>query len=759
MLGNRLSSCHPRRGIEQELDLPVILEGAEAMDATGSLQSVVAAPQKRRRTANPAGKRTRVLQVNYHHSFGGSEQLAATIGAKLDPERFESLFAAMKGDGDVGQMLRERGYATNAFGRHDGFDLSAYWRVWKYLSQAQIDIVQTHHVGSLVYCGPPARLSRRKVLHTEHDIHSFERWPHELRWLRWLSKLPHRFVAIDPTIADFLHSEAGIPRDKIQVIRNGIDLAKFHPPKARAIISPDRPFVVGWIARMSSPKRPDVLIDALAIAAREDPTIHGRFIGSGDLLPGIQHRAQAAGIADRVEFLGARHDVPELLREVDCFALCSDHEGLPISLIEAMATELPCIVSAVGGIPKLITDEVHGLLLPDSSPSELAARILRLRNHPSEGRRIGQSAGSLARGAFDLTNTIEQYHEVLESLIARPSWRGRAKQILRPVKPAVFAGLTGFRADRWARSRSVDNLLVVGYHGVIRDGQCDCQSWLNLPERAFEKQIAYLKEHYKVVPFSWAARRLVDGVAFDVPTACITFDDGYKNNATIAAPLLTRYELPATIYLATGFIGSQEILWMPRLEQAMCKSSRREVVLTDLGLATLPLGAKWMASFVQLVAALYRMPSARRRETLAVVLQRLAADARLDLSSFEMMSWHDVVELESTGLFEFGGHTVSHQILTPLSDEEVEREIGESIQEVARHIRGPQTTFAYPNGRADDFGERAKEAVRRNGLLAAVSTIAGLNTSKSDRFALRRIVVGSQMGINEFRLRVSGVVT
>jgi peptidoglycan/xylan/chitin deacetylase (PgdA/CDA1 family) len=397
--------------------------------------------------------------------------------------------------------------------------------------------------------------------------------------------------------------------------------------------------------------------------------------------------------------------------------------------------------------------------LPDLTPSQLAEKIRRLRSDPNQSRRMGQRAAALARDSFDLTNTIEQYQEVFESLVAGTPRLSRAKRMLRPAKRAALTALAGLRADRWARPRSVDTLLIVGYHGVAVTEAQRQNSWLLLPQTEFERQIQYIQRHYKIVAMSEAAHRMAEGQPFETPTACITFDDGYRNNATVAAPILRRHGLPATIYLATGLIGSKEILWMPRLEQAMAISRRPLLSLSEFDLGVFPLGRLWMESFVRLVAALYRMPRHRRGKILSAAIQHLDAEQNCDLSAFEMMSWDDVAALQSDGLIEFGGHTVSHQILSPLSDEEVELEIGQSIQDVKGRVAGPQTTFAYPNGAAGDFDERAKDVLRRNGILAAVSTIEGLNDSKSDRFALQRIVVGSQMGIGEFRLRASGLIS
>ena len=161
---------------------------------------------------------------------------------------------------------------------------------------------------------------------------------------------------------------------------------------------------------------------------------------------------------------------------------------------------------------------------------------------------------------------------------------------------------------------------------------------------------------------------------------------------------------------------------------------------------------------MRLVARLYRFPAKDRETILDTALRRLHGDLSGDFTCFEMMNWNEISELDSTGLIEFGGHTINHQIVEPLDDEELNYEVGGSIEEVRRRVRHLSTTFAYPNGTPRDFDIRARTVLTDHGVTAAVSTIEGINSSITDLFALQRISVGSQMSMDEFRLRVSGVV-
>lgn len=705
----------------------------------------------------PKRPRLRVLQVNYRHTFGGSERLAATIGTSLDPERFDSLFAAMKGDGEVGEMLRLHGYPTVMFGRSEGFDPLAIWRVFDYFRRTPIDIVQTHHMGSLVYCGMAAKLMGMKIVHTEHDVHSFRRLPNEMRWLKRLAWLPDRFVVIDPSIGDFLADEIGIARNRIRVIRNGIDLDKFSAPTPRPA-DPHAPFVIGWVARLAPPKRPDVLIDALALLAPHDPNLRVRVIGGGEQFDGLSEQVRRRGLTERVELLGPRDDISEQLQGMDAYVLTTEREGLPISLAEAMATERPCIVSAVGGIPSLVKHEENGLLLDDLRPELLADMIRRLRSDQAECRRLGAAGRHSVAERFDLRETIKEYESVFEEVAGDPAYKPRRSTLNGAVKQAAYSTLCSVQADRLARSQRNDCLTIVCYHALAPETWSGRPSWLLLPVQSFREQVDYLKRHYRIIRLSEAVQKMAEGHRFDEPTACITFDDGYLNNKTIAFPILRELDAPATIYLATGLIGTQQVHWTARLERAMMTAEAHRLNLLDVGLSEYPLGEHYGDSFTRLVARLYRFRDEERERIFAVAIRRLRGETDGDFSCFDMMTWDDIHELDQSGLIEFGGHTVNHQIVEPLDNKELRSEVGGSIEVIRQHVKNRSLTFAYPNGTPRDFDFRVRQVLTEHGVIAAVSTIEGINRSTTDLFALRRISIGSNMNFSEFRLHVSGII-
>jgi peptidoglycan/xylan/chitin deacetylase (PgdA/CDA1 family) len=152
------------------------------------------------------------------------------------------------------------------------------------------------------------------------------------------------------------------------------------------------------------------------------------------------------------------------------------------------------------------------------------------------------------------------------------------------------------------------------------------------------------------------------------------------------------------------------------------------------------------------------MGGAQRAPAIAAIHEILDATSAVPFEAFSLMSWDEVGELERGGTFRFGAHTVDHEIVSRLDDAALERQIRASIEAVARHARQPSRTFAYPNGRRQDFDARAAGIIRAAGGTAAVSTISGLNSARTDPFALRRLTVGADMSFDEFRLRASGLL-
>ena len=183
--------------------------------------------------------------------------------------------------------------------------------------------------------------------------------------------------------------------DRTVVIPNAIDVET--APRARLEGDPPRIVTVG---RLAAPKDPLTLARALPALAPRPYSL--AFIGGGGEQPRVEQQLDALGVRDRVEMLGERHDVADLLAAADVFVLASRSEGAPLSILEAMAAGLPVVASDVGGVAELVADGETGLLVPPSDPAALATALARVLDDRELSGRMGAAGRARARDRFDL---------------------------------------------------------------------------------------------------------------------------------------------------------------------------------------------------------------------------------------------------------------------------------------------------------------------------------------------------------------------
>ena len=212
----------------------------------------------------------------------------------------------------------------------------------------------------------------------------------------------------------------GTKREIITVINNSVDMRKFSrlntKPVLRAEFSiPDDTFVFGLIARLSPEKRHNDYIDAAKRVHAQNPKTRFLIIGDG---PTMEDTKQHAEGLDYITFTGMRRDIPNCLRSLDCFVLCSEVESLPLSIREAMSMELPVVVTDVGGNREIVAEGITGLLVPSKSPDFLAKAMVKVASDPQKAKEMGREGWLYCRDRFDAINwaiyTEQKFKDVLQ---------------------------------------------------------------------------------------------------------------------------------------------------------------------------------------------------------------------------------------------------------------------------------------------------------------------------------------------------------
>jgi peptidoglycan/xylan/chitin deacetylase (PgdA/CDA1 family) len=312
--------------------------------------------------------------------------------------------------------------------------------------------------------------------------------------------------------------------------------------------------------------------------------------------------------------------------------------------------------------------------------------------------------------------------------------------------PIVVPGY--LRALRRLRSRSI---AIIMYHGVTTE-RLPAFNWCHLDASEFEKQIDFLASEYTILHLSEVVERMKNGRPLPEATACLTFDDGFRNVATTAFPILEQRQLPATIFLVTSLVGSDQPAWPDRLYFSFLQSRRQSIRFNDREYPLITLDQRASAcSAVE--SQLKRLDQSDKEERLAALKAMIGWPEVPPESPLATMGWGEVERLSRTGLVHFGSHTHTHPILAQCSEQEQRRQL-----QVSRdHLRERNLAsglFAYPNGLPSDFSAVTKNLLNELGYDCGVTAIPGLNTRETDRFVLRRVCVGADTSLLKFQFRL-----
>jgi peptidoglycan/xylan/chitin deacetylase (PgdA/CDA1 family) len=285
---------------------------------------------------------------------------------------------------------------------------------------------------------------------------------------------------------------------------------------------------------------------------------------------------------------------------------------------------------------------------------------------------------------------------------------------------------------RFIRATQASRLLVLIFHRVhprpdpMFPGEVDAQR--------FEWQMALLREYCYPMTLAAGVEGLKRG---ELPprAVAVTFDDGYADNATIALPILQRHGVPATFFIATGFLDGGR-MWNDSIIETARRASGDWLETGPIGLGRVTLGGAVQRGAVaaEIINAVKYLPTEQR----AAMVDELCARTAVDLPGDLMMTSRQVRLLAEAGM-QIGAHTVTHPILKTLSDSAAREEIAVGRDRLEAIIGSPVRAFAYPNGRpSEDYGNRDRTLVETLGFDFALSTAWGVASSESDIYQLPR---------------------
>jgi peptidoglycan/xylan/chitin deacetylase (PgdA/CDA1 family) len=330
-----------------------------------------------------------------------------------------------------------------------------------------------------------------------------------------------------------------------------------------------------------------------------------------------------------------------------------------------------------------------------------------------------------------------------------------------PFKNEVKQILNVIGANEWAIRGKKSELLVLCYHGVLAERRPDRWSYENWVDAAsFREQLRWLKEVLEVTDLTGLRRWQEGQWRGPKGPALITFDDGYRNNLTQAAPILREESVPAVFFLATGYIGTSRLLWLDEIRVQVLNWPEPSLRLPSGETRQFPsdlAGRRRLANeVVEGVKQLNEEPCRDYCEYLCSKTQ--GAELMDDPEARGFMSWDDARKLRDMG-FEVGAHTVSHPILSKITRERAASELRESKARIDRELNFSSKAFAYPNGSARDVNEDVFAETRKAGFDWGFTTAPYWQKPGVDRYQIGRVCVVGHTDLATFKFYASGLHT
>jgi sugar transferase (PEP-CTERM/EpsH1 system associated) len=367
-----------------------------------------------------------VVHVFYRFDVGGLENGVVNLINHMPVDAYRHAIIALTEVTDFRQRIERDDVQFISLNKPPGHLFRLFPRLVRIFRELKPAIVHSRNLAALEVTVPAWLAGVPVRIHGEHgrDVGDLDGSNRKYQWVRRLyNPFVSHFIALSRDLEGYLTGRVGISSRKVAQIYNGVDAGRFHPAAALPSIDGcpfQRPehWLVGTVGRMQTVKDQTLLARAFIRALELEPALKARLrlvmVGDGPLRAEAQALLDAAGVADLAWLPGERHDVPDVLRGLDCFVLPSLAEGISNTILEAMASGLPVIATCVGGNPELVSEGQTGALVPASDPVAMAQAIINYAANPERARTAGAKGRAEVERRFSMEAMVGAYRRLYD---------------------------------------------------------------------------------------------------------------------------------------------------------------------------------------------------------------------------------------------------------------------------------------------------------------------------------------------------------
>jgi sugar transferase (PEP-CTERM/EpsH1 system associated) len=379
-----------------------------------------------------------VAHVIFRLDVGGLENGLVNLINRIPPQRFRHAIVSLTDHSAFRQRIQRDDVPVFSLNKPSGNSPVTLYKLWRLLKRLRPDIVHTRNLAALEGTLPAALTGVPVRIHGEHgrDAEDLDGTNTRRQLVRRLFKpFVHQYITVSRDLESYLRQKIGVPPSRISQIYNGVDSERFHPAGERreevpcAGFAGTGDFVIGTVGRMQDVKDQLTLARAFVRLTEGIPGAEQRLrlvmIGEGPLRERVRVLLANAGVEQFAWLPGERNDVPRMMRSFDLFVLPSLAEGISNTILEAMASGLPVLATAVGGNPELLEPGVTGTLVPRNDPESMAHAMRAYVESTELCRRQGSEARRTVERRFGMEAMVNAYMAVYDSMLARTTRRAR----------------------------------------------------------------------------------------------------------------------------------------------------------------------------------------------------------------------------------------------------------------------------------------------------------------------------------------------
>jgi glycosyltransferase involved in cell wall biosynthesis len=366
-----------------------------------------------------------ILQLISSAGNYGAENVVVTLARELQAQGHNVLVGVFENmhtpNLDVAQRAEQLGVPVKIIRCAGRFDWSAVRQIEQAIREGGFELVHSHGYKSNLYAYLAARRAHVATVSSCHGWFD-ERFPTNLYGMldRFMLRKFSAVVAISEPIAKQLRAK-GVAAEKISIIENGIDFSPFQSaaPSLRTASGLAANILIGLVGRLAEQKGHMFLLQAAPEIFKAYPDARIVFLGTGPLEQALHEEAKTLGVAERVVFAGHVKDMPGVYASLDVLAMPSLDEGLPIALLEAMASARAIVVTAVGEIPSVVRDRQNALVVQPRDVAALRAAILRLLGDAALAQTLGRAARETVQQRFSSQKMTSEYVAMYQNVLGK----------------------------------------------------------------------------------------------------------------------------------------------------------------------------------------------------------------------------------------------------------------------------------------------------------------------------------------------------